>query len=100
MQSIKQTLKCLCSENQKQNPKMLTLKILSIENLGKRSVKKKKFQILSHPLFSSMVLSFMISSSYMGTLWIIKNKRWNWDKDSTGDGIGKKSTNNIIIWEQ
>jgi hypothetical protein len=64
MKSIKQTLKCLCSEKQKKNPKMQTLKILSIENLGKRNV-KKKFQILFHPLFSSMVLSFVISSSYM-----------------------------------
>jgi hypothetical protein len=62
--------------------------------------KKKKFQILCHPLFSSMVLSFMISLWYMRTLWIIKNERWNWDKDSTGDGIVKKFANNIIIWEQ
>jgi hypothetical protein len=30
-----------CSEKQKTNAKMQTLKILSIENLGKRNVKKK-----------------------------------------------------------
>jgi hypothetical protein len=84
----------------KTKSKNANLKNSSIENLGKRSVEKRKFQILCHPLFSSMVLSFMISSSYMRTLWIIKNKRWNWDKESIGDGIGKKSTNSIIIWEQ
>jgi hypothetical protein len=35
MQSIKQTLKCLCSENQKQNPKMQTLKILQLKTWEK-----------------------------------------------------------------
>jgi len=51
MKSIKQTLKCLCSEKQKKNPKMQTLKILSIENLGKRNVKKKVSNFISSLIF-------------------------------------------------
>jgi hypothetical protein len=53
MQSIKQTLKHLCSEKQKTNPKMQTLKILSIENLGKRNVKKKVSNFMSSLIFIS-----------------------------------------------
>jgi hypothetical protein len=35
---------------------------------------KKRFQTIFHPLFSSSIPNFLISSLNMGTLWITKDK--------------------------
>jgi hypothetical protein len=47
---------------------------------------KGKFQILFHPLLSSPIVTFVISSPNMGALWLTKNR----------DGIGR---NSYKVWE-